>query len=187
MVLVSGTLINCGADVGSTIDGIDWLADTDFVSAGTPRNVTDNVTVPILSTVRSFPRELQKKFCYVVPAYRGGKYMVRTTYFYGGVNGRGSPPVFDQIVDGTFWSVVDTREDYASELSSYYEGIFVAQGKTMSLCVGANNNTESDPFISAVEFVILEDSLYNTTDFNRFGLSLVARHSFGDNETANIR
>lgn len=107
--------------------------------------------------------------------------MVRTTYFYGGINGRSSPPVFDQIVDGTFWAVVNTTEDYANGMSSYYEGVFLAQGKTMSVCIGSNTYTDSDPFISALEFVILHDSLYNSTDFKSNGLRLVARHSFGYN------
>lgn len=66
-------------------------------------------------------------------------------------------------------------------MSSYYEGIFLAQGKTMSLCIGVNSYTDSDPFISALEFVVLGGSLYNSTDFKRYGLSLVARHSFGYN------
>lgn len=109
--------------------------------------------------------------------------MVRTTYFYGGVNGGDSPspPVFDQIVDGTFWGVVNTTEDYAGNLTSYYEGVFMAKGKSMSVCIGSNTYTDSDPFISALEVVMLGDSLYNTTDFEKFGLSLVARHSFGYN------
>lgn len=107
--------------------------------------------------------------------------MVRTTYFYGGVNGpdHPSPPVFDQIVDGTLWSVVNTTEDYVNGNSTFYEGIFLAKGKFMSLCLGSNTYTDSDPFISALEFLILKGSLYNTTDFTNFALGLVARNSFG--------
>lgn len=112
---------------------------------------------------------------------------MRTTYFYGGVNGRDYPPVFDQMIDGTFWSKVNTTADYAHGLSSYYEGVFVAQGKYMSLCIGSNNYTDSDPFISALEFVPLEESVYNSTDFGKFGLGLIARHSFGYSRTDNIR
>lgn len=102
-------------------------------------------------------------------------------YFYGGVNGRrfGSPPVFDQIVDGTLWSVVNTTEDYASGKFSSYEGVFSAEVKVLSFCIGSNSYTVSDPFISAIELVLLSDSLYNVTDFSKFGLNLVARHSFG--------
>ncbi|KAK9287957.1 hypothetical protein L1049_016402 [Liquidambar formosana] len=176
-----GVFIDCGATVETVSDGRRWQPDAGFVSAGTPRNLTTPGLVPVLSTVRSFPLGVgvRRKFCYVVPVYRTGKYMVRTTYFYGAINGPVSPPVFDQIVDGTFWSVVNTTEDYARVMSSYYEGIFVATGKTMSVCVAANTYTDSDPFISALEFVLLGDSLYNSTDFGTHGLSLVARHSFG--------
>ncbi|XP_050218608.1 probable LRR receptor-like serine/threonine-protein kinase At1g67720 [Mercurialis annua] len=178
-----GTFINCGATSPSTISGRQWLPDLGFVSQGTPKNLSISVLSPILSTVRSFPiiKNVLVKFCYVVPVFRGAKYMVRTTYFYGGVNGNDSPPVFDQILDGTLWSVVNTTEDYANGMSSYYEGVFIAQGKTMSLCIGANSYTDSDPFISALEFVILGGSLYNSTNFKQNGLSLIARHSFGYN------
>lgn len=180
-IFFSGFLIDCGATVKSTIQGRTWLPDTGFVSSGTPKNVSTPGLVPFLSTVRSFPfrNNLHKKFCYVVPVYRNAKYLVRTTYFYGGINGPDSPPVFDQIIDGTFWSVVNTTEDYANGMSSYYEGFFLAEGKTMSLCIGVNTYTDSDPFISALEFLIVGDSLYNSTDFGNFGLRSVARHAFG--------
>ncbi|XP_061992902.1 probable LRR receptor-like serine/threonine-protein kinase At1g67720 [Rosa rugosa] len=177
-----GTLINCGAVVESKIDGREWLPDTGFVSGGgTTKTLNTSALVPILTTLRSFPNIAGRKYCYNVQVYRNAKYMVRTTYYYGGVNGPSSPPVFDQIIDGTFWAVVNTTEDYVNGMSSYYEGVFLAQGKTMSVCVGANTYTDSDPFISALEFVILHDSLYNSTDFKSNGLSLVARHGFGYN------
>ncbi|GLT78482.1 hypothetical protein SLA2020_500160 [Shorea laevis] len=176
-----GVLIDCGANVGSVIGGREWLPDGDFVSAGVARNLTVPVLVPTLSTVRTFPfrNNVGRKFCYDVRVYRGARYMVRTTYFYGEVNGSSSPPVFDQIVDGTLWGVVNTTEDYRKGNASYYEGVFKAKGKSMSVCLGVNSDTDSDPFISALEFVMLEESLYNTTKFDVNGLSLVARHSFG--------
>lgn len=174
----SGLLINCGATVRSTIEGREWLPDKDYISTGTSKTITTPGLPQILSTVRSFPLS-GRKFCYTVPAYRPGKYLIRTTYFYGGVNGDEVPPVFDQIVDGTLWSVVNTTDDYRRGFSSYYEGVFTPTGRTMSVCLGVNTYTESDPFISGLEFVILGDSLYNSTDFKTYGLSLVARHSFG--------
>ncbi|XAR57217.1 Non-specific serine/threonine protein kinase [Bertholletia excelsa] len=176
-----GTLIDCGATVPSVIDGRQWRPDSGFVSSGSPRNISELVVSPVLSTVRTFPfrGNLRRKFCYIVPAYRTGKYLIRTTYFYGRVNGRVSPPVFDQIVDGTFWSVVNTTEEYLQKKAAYYEGVFVASGKLISVCIAANTYTDSDPFISALELVLLADSLYNSTDFGRFGLSLVARNFLG--------
>ncbi|KAM7485565.1 hypothetical protein LguiA_001574 [Lonicera macranthoides] len=176
-----GSLIDCGATGHSVIDGRDWLPDTGFIESGTSKTLNISGIVPILSTVRSFPLQgnVHRKFCYVVPVFRTGKYLVRTTYYYGGINGNNMPPVFDQIVDGTLWSVVNTTEDYVRGMSSYYEGVFVAGGKTMSVCLGVNTYTDSDPFISALEFVLLDDGLYNSTDFSKSGLRLVARHSFG--------
>ncbi|KAL6188747.1 hypothetical protein ACLB2K_040138 [Fragaria x ananassa] len=177
-----GTLINCGAEVESEIDGRHWLPDSSFLSgAGASKTLNKSGLVPILSTLRSFPNVQGRKYCYNVQVYRNAKYMVRTTYYYGGINGQNSPPVFDQIIDGTLWAVVNTTEDVVNDMSSYYEGVFLAQSKTMSVCVGANTYTDSDPFISALEFVILGDSLYNSTDFKANGLSLVARHGFGYN------
>ncbi|XP_076942068.1 putative LRR receptor-like serine/threonine-protein kinase PAM74 [Bidens hawaiensis] len=174
-------LIDCGATEGSVIAGRQWFPDTEFISTGTPRTISGSVLDRTLSTVRTFPLLQRKKFCYVVPVYRTGKYLVRTTYYYGGVNGRGfdTPPLFDQIVDGTFWSVVNTTEDYLKRNASYYEGVFRAAGKSMSVCLASNTYTDSNPFISALELVLLGDSLYNSTDFGNSSLRLVARHSFG--------
>lgn len=178
------TLIDCGATVPSTINGLQWIPDTGYITSGTSKNLTIPVLDRTLSTVRSFPLQnnLHRKFCYVVSVFRGAKYMIRSTYFYGGINGNDPLPVFDQIVDGTLWSVVNTTGDYSDGMASYYEGVFLARGKTMSFCIAANSYTESDPFISALEFVILGNSLYNSTDFKQVGLSLVARHSFGHKE-----
>ncbi|XP_030465881.1 putative leucine-rich repeat receptor-like serine/threonine-protein kinase At2g14440 isoform X2 [Syzygium oleosum] len=176
----SSILIDCGAAAPTAAYGLPWQADAPFVSSGAPRNLAVDTADPTLATVRSFPNLPGRKFCYVVDVVRGARYMVRSTYFYGGVNGVPDPPVFDQIVDGTLWAVVNTTGDYRNDDSTYYEGVFMAQGKTMSFCVGANVYTESDPFISALEFVPLGDSVYNSTDFGSSALSLVARNSFGD-------
>ncbi|XP_057805952.1 probable LRR receptor-like serine/threonine-protein kinase At1g67720 isoform X2 [Salvia miltiorrhiza] len=179
--LRGGVLIDCGADVGLTIRGLEWLPDSGYISAGSSKIVAAEGLTETLHTVRSFPLQnnVFKKFCYEVPVDRTRKYLVRTTYYYGGVNGNANPPVFDQIVDGTLWSVVNTTEDYMRQEASYYEGIFMPTGKNLSVCVAGNTYTDSDPFISALEVVLLWDQLYNSTDFRSNALSLVARHSFG--------
>ncbi|XP_027121270.1 probable LRR receptor-like serine/threonine-protein kinase At1g67720 [Coffea eugenioides] len=178
-----GTFIDCGATSPTVINGQQWVPDNDFITVGTPKNLSTQYEDLTLSTVRTFPvqNNIYKKFCYDIPAFRTGKYLVRTTYFYGGVNGNANPPVFDQVVDGTIWSIVNTTEDYGQKKASIYEGIFVAAGKAISVCLAANNYTDSDPFISALEVVVLANSLYNSTDFGTYGLKLVARHSFGYN------
>ncbi|KAK6122673.1 hypothetical protein DH2020_043589 [Rehmannia glutinosa] len=176
-----GVFIDCGANVSSTVNGLDWLPDTSYISTGTSKIVTEQGIIPTLATVRTFPLQnnVFKKFCYEIPVDRTRKYLIRTTYYYGGVNGNDNPPVFDQIVDGTLWSVVNTTEDYVSGNLSYYEGVFMPTGKKLSVCLAANTYTDSDPFISALEVVLLWDQLYNSTDFRAYGLSLVARHNFG--------
>lgn len=177
----SGVLIDCGADVGSVNNGLEWLPDSGYISAGSSKFIAREGLVQTLFTVRSFPlsNNVFKKFCYEIPVDRTKKYLVRTTYYYGGVNGNANPPVFDQIVDGTLWRVVNTTEDFLSGESSYYEGVFMPTGKNLSVCVAGNTYTDSDPFISALEVVPLWDQLYNSTDFRAHALSLVARHSFG--------
>ena len=136
--------------------------------------------VPILSTLRYFPDTSSRKYCYVIPVVKGGKYLVRTTYYYGGFDGGKEPPVFDQIVEGTKWGVVNTTEDYANGLSSYYEIMVMAMGKSLSFCLARNKHTKSSPFVSAIELEYMDNSLYNSTEFNKFALTTVARNYFGN-------
>lgn len=178
----AGLSINCGAAEGIEIDGIVWLPDWSYAPPGVSKTLSLSGLDPVLSTIRTFPyrrSEGRRQFCYVIDTVPGTKYLVRTRYFYGGVNGRRDPPVFDLIVDGTLWAVVNTTADYARNLSSYYEGVYKARGRRIRLCLGGNNYTDSDPFISALEIIILERSVYNSTDFDKYALGLVQRSSFG--------
>ncbi|XP_078435728.1 leucine-rich repeat (LRR) family protein [Wolffia australiana] len=177
-----GLSINCGSFSGSEVDGVVWLPDSAFVEEGISTRLSIPGLHPVLSVVRSFPfrnSEPPRQFCYVIPAFPGAKYLVRTSFFYGGVGGKRNPPVFDLIVDGTLWAVVNTTADYARNFSSYYEGIYKTRGRIIRLCLGGNDYTDSDPFISSIETIILEESVYNSTDFDRYALALVARNSFG--------
>lgn len=176
---VSGFFIDCGGAEPTVIEGRRYVPDASFVSVGTPKVLPIPPFDPILATARSFPLDRHRKFCFNVPVYRSGKYLVRTTFFYGGLNGPSSPPVFDQMVDGTLWSVVNTTEDYFRGEATYYEGVFPAKGRTMSICLGKNSLTDSDLFINVLELVLLGNSLYNTTDFDKHALAMVARHAFG--------
>ncbi|RWW77484.1 hypothetical protein BHE74_00014354 [Ensete ventricosum] len=175
----AGYYINCGASQEETTGGIQWIPDEGFINVGNVSKIGTPDIVPILATVRYFPDESARKYCYSIPVARGAKYLIRSTYYYGGFDGGEKPPVFDQIIDGTKWSTVNTAENYASGLSAYYEIVVAAQGRTLSFCLARNNQTTSSPFISALELVSLEDSMYNGTDFTKYALSTVARHRFG--------
>lgn len=135
---------------------------------------------PILSTLRFFPDPSPRKYCYTFPVTKGAKYIVRTVYFYGGFDGRAAPPVFDQIVGGTKWSTVDTADDYAKGLSSFYEIVVKAVDKSLSVCLARNKRTGGgSPFISALEVGFLEKSMYDPINFSKYFLCTVARHNFG--------
>ncbi|PON69100.1 Malectin-like carbohydrate-binding domain containing protein [Parasponia andersonii] len=179
----TGYLLDCGAGGssrgGATESGLRYVTDEGFITTGNITELEQKDLVPILATLRYFPDSSARKFCYSIPVIKGAKYLVKTTYYYGGFDGGEKPPVFDQIVDGTKWGVVDTTDDYVNGLSSYYEIVVLAMAKSLSVCLARNQNTKSSPFISALEVEYLEDSLYNATDFNKYALRTVARSSFG--------
>ncbi|XWS54810.1 hypothetical protein CRYUN_Cryun10bG0121100 [Craigia yunnanensis] len=106
----------------------------------------------------------------------------------GGFDRGKQPPVFDQIIGRTKWSVVNTTEDFANGLTSYYEVIVVAPAKTLSVCLSRNEQTDSSssPFISAIEVLSLDDSMYNSTDLAKYALVTVARSTFGNQDSISV-
>uniref|UniRef100_A0ACD5YFK6 Uncharacterized protein n=1 Tax=Avena sativa TaxID=4498 RepID=A0ACD5YFK6_AVESA len=182
---LSGYQINCGAGAERVFANVTWVPDAPFIATGNATDIPSPMATPALSSLRYFPdASPARKHCYVVPAAKSAKYLVRTTYYYGGFDGGAAPPVFDQIIDGTRWSQVDTARDYARGRATYFEAVVVAAGKAVSVCLARNAATAagSSPFISALEVVPLDDSVYNSTDFASYALSTIARHSFGHND-----
>ncbi|XP_058069005.1 probable LRR receptor-like serine/threonine-protein kinase At1g67720 [Magnolia sinica] len=175
-----GFFINCGASKETNDGSIKWLTEDGFITVGNKTTLETPNLVPHISTLRFFPDEKSRKYCYVIPAIKGGKYLIRTTYYYGGFDGGNEPPVFDQIIEGSKWSTVNTSESFSKGLTSYYEIVVAAMGKTLSICLARNEHTKSSPFISALELEFLEDSMYNSTDFSKYALGTIARHRFGD-------
>ncbi|KAF3780542.1 putative LRR receptor-like serine/threonine-protein kinase [Nymphaea thermarum] len=174
----NGLMINCGSSRSIVSNGLSWTPDSPYISTGFSASLKRPNTDPVFSTLRYF-NETARKSCFVLPALRRIRYLVRTAYFYGGFDGGNVPPVFDQIVDGTFWGTVNTSKDYAMNRTSFYELILAASGKTISVCVAKNKKTTTYPFISAIQLIRLEGSVYNSTDFGKHALSTVSRHAFG--------
>ncbi|XP_062213560.1 probable leucine-rich repeat receptor-like protein kinase At2g28990 [Phragmites australis] len=174
-----GFYINCGSDKEVQIGSIKWIQDEGFIAVGNVSAIDKPNLLPVLATLRYFPDATARKYCYELPVVKGTRYLVRTTYFYGGFDGGTEPPVFDQIVDGTRWSAVNTTDNFRRGMSTYFEMVAEAQGKTMSVCLARRPDTASSPFISSLEVVDLEDSMYNTTDFGKYVMSTVARNRFG--------
>ncbi|KAH1060130.1 hypothetical protein GLYMA_02G132800v4 [Glycine max] len=177
-----GYFLDCGGTKEVTIDNnLTYIPDGSYIKVGKTTTISKPDLLPILSTLRYFPDMWAKKYCYSLPVIKGSKYLVKTMYYYGGFDGRNKqPPVFDQIVEGTRWSVVNTTEDYAKGLSSYYDIVVVPPGKTLSVCLARNAHTGgASPFISALEVKMLDASFYNPIDFNKYALLTVARNTFG--------
>jgi hypothetical protein len=181
-------LLNCGAESPITDSlGLRWEPDAPYVSAGAPGAPTlpsaGALLDPTLATLRSFPHRPRSKFCYEVPVDRNRRYLLRPTFFYGALSSSSSappPPVFDLIVDGTFWTAVNTTDDALAGAASSYEGVFPASGRNMSFCLGVNPDyTDTGPFISALQVIQLDDSVYNATDFKTSAMGLIARTRFG--------
>ncbi|OEL15457.1 putative leucine-rich repeat receptor-like serine/threonine-protein kinase [Dichanthelium oligosanthes] len=174
-----GFYINCGSDKDVQVGSIKWVRDEGFTAVGNASTIDKPGLLPVLATLRHFPDATARKYCYQLPVVRGTRYLVRTTYFYGGFDGGKEPPVFDQIIDGTHWSAVNTTDNYRRGMSTYFEMVAEGWGKTLSVCLARRNETASSPFISALEVIDLDDSMYNTTDYEMYAMSTVARNRFG--------
>ncbi|KAL7118963.1 hypothetical protein ACP275_02G033700 [Erythranthe tilingii] len=174
-------LLNCGASENAEEGPLTYIPDDNYISTGNKTSLNRTDILPRLQTLRFFPNENARKFCYTFPVIKEKKYLVKTIYFYGRFDGGIDPPIFDQMIDGTKWSVVNTTEDYASGGSSYYEAVVVAQNKFLSICLARNEHTVhgSSPFISSLEVYFLDDSVYNSTNFEKNVLVSVTRNSFG--------
>ncbi|CAN8258795.1 unnamed protein product [Cochlearia groenlandica] len=175
-----GFYLNCGSSSSTKLNEINYTPDTGFIAVGNTTTINQKDLLPILATLRYFPDKSSRKHCYNFPVAKNSKYLIRTTYYYGNFDGKKTPPVFDQIVGGTKWSVVNTTEDYAKGQSSYYEIIVGVPGQRLSVCLAKNADTlSSPPFISALDVIPLEERMYNSTNLGSYKLSLVARNSFG--------
>lgn len=179
----AGYLLDCGGPGSVMVDGLNYTSDQSFISVGNTTTIDSENLVPILTTVRYFPDTKARKYCYSLPVTPKRKYLVRTIYYYGSFDGGKQPPVFDQIVEGTKWSVVNTTEDYDKGLSSYFEVVVMTQRKKLSVCLARNNQTgSSSPFISALMVESLDASVYKSTDLTKYALVTIARHNFGEGE-----
>lgn len=176
----AGYFLNCGGSETVTVGSLNYTSDQGFIEVGKTTNIKSENLIPTLSSLRYFPDTKARKYCYSIPVIPKGKYIVKTIYYYGSFDGGKEPPVFDQIVEGTKWRTVNTTQDFAKGLSSYFEVVVMSMGKNLSVCLARNDMTgSSSPFISALEVDILDASVYNPTDFTKYALVTVARHNFG--------
>ena len=155
---------------------IVWTGDDSFISNGLPRAVqTSNSTSQVMDTLRVFTS--RKKNCYSIQADKGGRLLVRASFYYGNYDQKSSPPTFDLQFDGNDWATVQTKIDQVV----YYEVIYVVKGDSTSICL-AQTKPDQFPFISALEFRSLGSTMYNHVDINH-ALLLKRRVAYGTNQT----
>ena len=173
------TSIDCGSDSDSYTDenSIKWIGDGGLISEGEPRAVRADSEHRSLRTLRVFtgPR---KKYCYAIPAEKGGKVLLRTTFYYGNYDGKSSPPSFALFADGNVW---ERRVSFASvDQVVPYEAIYVPKGDYVSVCV-ARTNPGQFPIISAIEVRSVGSDMYGRAN-STHALLTKLRIPFGANK-----
>ncbi|KAM3303441.1 putative leucine-rich repeat receptor-like protein kinase [Capsicum chacoense] len=170
--------LDCGSSEAYTDqeNSIDWLGDEDYVSNGESYVVQSNNSISlVMDTLRVFTN--RKKNCYLIDQVeKGGKVLIRASFYYGNYDGKSNPPSFSLQFDGNHWAKVTTMSDKLV----YYETIYVVKGDYVSVCL-AQTVRDQFPFISALEVRGLDSTMYSHVDSN-YALFMRSRVAFGSNQ-----
>ncbi|KAJ7975313.1 Leucine-rich repeat receptor-like protein kinase [Quillaja saponaria] len=174
--------IDCGSNTSHTDEfSVAWTGDQNYINSGESKVVEYSSTVPyymsetVMSSLRVFPT--LKKNCYTINVDKGEKVLIRASFVYGNYDSKRSPPTFDLLFDGNFWTKVNT-----SNLQGvYHEAIYVTKKNTTIICV-AQTLTNQIPFMSALELHSLNYKMYSRVDSNH-ALYLTHRAAAGANQT----
>ncbi|XVE76246.1 hypothetical protein DITRI_Ditri12bG0157000 [Diplodiscus trichospermus] len=175
--------LDCGGTGNFTDElGLQWTSD-DFLNSGKIALITvPNETRKQYMTLRHFPPDSSKKYCYKLNVVSKARYLVRATFLYGNFDDTKVNPKFDLYLGATYWSTVviwDVNTIGKTEL------IFLATSPTVSVCL--SNATAGQPFISTLELRQFNGSMYLTQFEESFYLSVSARINFGADSEAPVR
>ncbi|KAJ6737503.1 hypothetical protein OIU85_019555 [Salix viminalis] len=167
---------DCGASDSYTDENsIVWIGDDDIFKNSQSAVVQSSNTVShVMSTLRVFTS--LKKNCYSITVDKGSLVLVRASFFYGNYDKKSSPPSFDLLFDGNYWSTVMTTLDNEPVI---YEVMYFVKSDTTSICL-AQIQPNQFPFISALEVRILDSKMYGPFDPNH-ALFLTSRVAYGAN------
>ncbi|RZC78812.1 hypothetical protein C5167_003047 [Papaver somniferum] len=167
--------LDCGGS-GNYTDflGLQWTSDNQFMFGETANISVANETRTQYSTVRYFPVDAKRKYCYSLDVKQRVRYLVRTTFLYGNFDNNNVYPKFDISIGATYWSTIVINDASTMEVK---ELIFLATSPTISICL--SNATTGRPFISTIELRPFNGSLYLTDHESQFYLSVSARINFG--------
>ncbi|KAJ6737506.1 CARBOHYDRATE-BINDING PROTEIN OF THE ER PROTEIN [Salix viminalis] len=169
--------IDCGAsETYRDENSLVWIGDDGFFKNSESAVVRSTTTVShVMSTLRVFTS--LKKNCYTIRADKGSLLLVRASFFYGNYDKKSSPPSFRMLLDGNYWSIVETTLDEPG----IYEVMYVVKSDTISICL-AQTQPNQLPFISALEFRKLDSTMYAIVDPN-YALYVRAMVAYGANST----
>ncbi|KAK1265307.1 putative leucine-rich repeat receptor-like serine/threonine-protein kinase [Acorus gramineus] len=155
--------IDCGCNE-SYVDGtttIEYKSDDQYISTGETHHVSPeyNPDGRALQTLRSFPTGVRNCYDIDISKGKGGKYLLRTVFYYGNYDGLNSAPEFDLYVGVNLWAVVRTSNN-----KTVFELVMVAQTNTVSVCLV--NTEKGTPYILTIELRPLSDALYPAATYN---------------------
>ncbi|KAF0887598.1 hypothetical protein E2562_002315 [Oryza meyeriana var. granulata] len=166
--------IDCGiaGDAAYSDDsthGIRYIPDAGFVDAGAGLNAgisppynDPNMAARYL-TVRYFPPGSGgRRGCYTLrPLTPGGKYLVRSSFYYGNYDGENRFPAFDLHLGGERWATVNVT---AAGTAYVHEAVVVAPAPADYLQVCVVDLGLGTPFISGLDLRPLAAEMYPEAD-----------------------
>ncbi|KAM7254627.1 hypothetical protein ACFE04_004007 [Oxalis oulophora] len=176
--------IDCGAtfDYTDRKTGINYTTDEGFIKTGILNLVSDpyqnDYNQMLLLTLRSFPDG--KRNCYNVGNLtKDTKYLIRATFFYGNYDTKDRGPKFDIHLGANLW---DTVNLFNQEQIVTKEIIHSPSSNFIYICL--INTDDGTPFISGLEFRILNNEIYITESGS---LDLIVRRDPGSKTNELIR
>ncbi|KAI3670511.1 hypothetical protein L1987_87847 [Smallanthus sonchifolius] len=148
--------IDCGSASNYTQDDtrIYYVSDDAFIEGGDRHDLSNNYSTRVYNTIRSFPKNEWN--CYTLRPKKGknNRYLIRAIFFYG--KSRGQTPQFDLYFGTDYWVTVNITDP-----STYvaYEMIHLTSSDYINVCLV--NTDEGDPFITALELRLLENTMYD--------------------------
>ncbi|KAK3136805.1 hypothetical protein QOZ80_5BG0442710 [Eleusine coracana subsp. coracana] len=164
--------IDCGVDENASYGdqssrGLRYVSDAGFIDAGLNGDVNPPYNIKGLAdrylTVRYFPGAAGSRSCYTLrPVTKGGRYLVRATFYYGNYDALDSHPVFDLHLGVNRWVTVNVT--YAGR-AYIFEAVVVLPADFFQMCLV--DRGLGTPFISGLDLRPLRDKMYPEATVNQ--------------------
>uniref|UniRef100_A0A0D9Y0J3 non-specific serine/threonine protein kinase n=1 Tax=Leersia perrieri TaxID=77586 RepID=A0A0D9Y0J3_9ORYZ len=163
--------IDCGIAENTTYSddstrGLRYVSDFGFVDAGAGLNsgINPPYNDPSMAarylTVRYFPIGASHRGCYTLRSLTpGGKYLLRSSFYYGNYDGENILPAFDLHLNGHLWATINVT---SAGRAYIHEVIVVAPAGYLQVCVV--DRGLGTPFISVLDLRPLAAEMYPEAD-----------------------